>query len=135
MPADLRHAALHECGHAHVAALCGVAGHVQLSVSNAGVHGSFVIPAGQEMSQAVRERIAVAGAAATALYEDPAIDVAQLARRIERLTSGFSRSDAQLCNGILSALALNDTLNWLRAHWPEVEALARREVARFGVGW
>lgn len=131
---ELRRAAMHEAAHALIAARLGVTGRIKLSVSAAGVDGSFHIAAGQTLSLATCERVAVAGGVAEALHDEPGIGVQELARRLRLLSGGVSRSDAELCGGIVSADAIDDVLNTLRAEWREVEELARRELARFGVG-
>ncbi len=132
---ELRRAALHEAAHALIAARLGVTGRIQLSVSAAGVEGSFHIAEGQSLSQATRERIAIAGAIAGALYVEPTIGAQQLARRLKLVSGGVSASDAQLCDGAVSTAEIDDVLATLQAEWHEVEEIARREVGRFGVGW
>lgn len=133
--ADLRHAALHETGHAYVAAFLGIEGEVRISISEKGVQGAFAIAAGQALDQVAREMLAIGGAVAEALHDEPQITLTQLARRLERRSGGISSADAELCGGSISSDALDGVLSLFRRDWDAVLRIAEQHVNAFGVSW
>lgn len=133
--ADLRHAAVHESGHALVAGLLGVRGSIVIRASNFGVEGAFRFADTRAITQATAERIAVAGAVATALYENPGIDLEQLIARLNQTSGGLSGPDLALCRGRISAAAVADVLASVRGNWGQVLQLAERECSALGVSF
>jgi len=125
---DLRRTCIHEYAHWAVARHFGAAGFVTIVACRGEPRYAGRFQMHGELADNAWRIVALAGAVAEYLAEDPAMAAAQVVAGLQGIPSRLSGVDAELAAGYAIA-DVEQCLVIVRAAWPEIDAAARERAA------